>query len=703
MRDIFMPKNQRNLKISYDRQEGGQEMYGLYQQTISRKGTFTIFTVQPLEYCEHAEDGIITCHGIVGYYDYKMPIALSGAFDDTGIFHVEEDRIPAGTEDEDRILLTYVAPWLTDAKCRKLCGKLSNASKETFVSCGLDKTQAKKLMQELRRLSGNEKLVQLLTTYGIDRDHVEVLLKKGITYQSFLNHPYTVTRITEIDIYTIDAIALQVFRLHAYSFMRLCAYVRYIMDQYIKKGDTCVSIEVLQYAVEWKLQHSPCPDTKMTASLLTACIQELQFVQEVDDGKIYLYDKNIAKEEDLLIEQIIRFQNSRQKRPVPDVKQIEEKLQITYTEGQRSAFQILGSTGIKILTGPPGSGKTAVIRGLIQNTHSVKLAATTGRASQVMKKACKKQAITVHKLLDIQPYGENISSKNINDPIQAELIIIDEVSMMGLKLASQLLQAVKNDSIILLVGDEDQLQSVEYGNVLGDLIHSGVIETYRLTEVKRQGGSILENAQMVNCGKHNLTEDHAFHFISCKDEKEVLEQMNCLVQPGDQVLTTIKKNELGTKNLNSILQEKSQPFCASFGGTDYYKGNRVIMTETNYENGYFNGDMGVILGMEGSGLLVQFEEKTLCLTREDISCMVLAYAITTHKAQGSEFPRVHIILPKEFPMMLTRRMLYTAITRASKEVFLYSLEDSCLTAIENTQERRRITLLEKKLKKFVKN
>ena len=678
-------------------------MYGLYQQTISRKGTFTIFTVQPLEYCEHAEDGIITCHGIVGYYDYKMPIALSGAFDDTGIFHVEEDRIPAGTEDEDRILLTYVAPWLTDAKCRKLCGKLSNASKETFVSCGLDKTQAKKLMQELRRLSGNEKLVQLLTTYGIDRDHVEVLLKKGITYQSFLNHPYTVTRITEIDIYTIDAIALQVFRLHAYSFMRLCAYVRYIMDQYIKKGDTCVSIEVLQYAVEWKLQHSPCPDTKMTASLLTACIQELQFVQEVDDGKIYLYDKNIAKEEDLLIEQIIRFQNSRQKRPVPDVKQIEEKLQITYTEGQRSAFQILGSTGIKILTGPPGSGKTAVIRGLIQNTHSVKLAATTGRASQVMKKACKKQAITVHKLLDIQPYGENISSKNINDPIQAELIIIDEVSMMGLKLASQLLQAVKNDSIILLVGDEDQLQSVEYGNVLGDLIHSGVIETYRLTEVKRQGGSILENAQLVNCGKHNLTEDHAFHFISCKDEKEVLEQMNCLVQPGDQVLTTIKKNELGTKNLNSILQEKSQPFCASFGGTDYYKGNRVIMTETNYENGYFNGDMGVILGMEGSGLLVQFEEKTLCLTREDISCMVLAYAITTHKAQGSEFPRVHIILPKEFSMMLTRRMLYTAITRASKEVFLYSLEDSCLTAIENTQERRRITLLEKKLKKFVKN
>lgn len=678
-------------------------MYALYQQTVARKKNFTVFTIQPLEYCKHTDDGIITCQGEIGYYDYKMPIALSGSFDQNGIFHVTEERIPSGTLDEDRLLLSYLAPWLTDAKCKNLCGKLSEASEELFSSCGLDKKQAKKLMQALKKLTGNEKLVQILTAYGIDHDHIDVILRKGVTYQSFLNHPYSITRVTEIDFYTIDAIALQVFHLTPYSFMRLCAYVQNVMDQYIKNGDTCVLAENLQCTINRRLQLSPAPDTNMTAALLAACAQQLQFVQQSFDKKLYFYDKKIAQEEETLVEQIVRLQNSKQTRQIPDINKIEAKLQITYTEGQRNAFKILGSTGIKILTGPPGSGKTAIIKGLIQNTHSVKLAATTGRASQVMKKACQKQAVTVHKLLDIQPYGENLSSKNINNPIQADLIIIDEVSMMGLKLASQLLQAVKNDSIILLVGDEDQLQSVEYGNILSDLIHSGVIETYSLTEVKRQSGSILENAQLVNYGKTNLIEDNAFHFYSCKDEKEVLECMNHHIQTSDQVLTTVKKKELGTKALNRILQDRNQPFCMSFGDTDFYKGNRVIMTETSYENGYFNGDMGTILSMEGSGLLVQFEEKTLCLTREDISCMELAYAVTTHKAQGSEFPRVHIILPSEFPGMLTRRMLYTAITRASKEVFLYSIDNSCNLAIENIQERKRVTLLDKKLKNIKKN
>lgn len=173
-----------------------------------------------------------------------------------------------------------------------------------------------------------------------------------------------------------------------------------------------------------------------------------------------------------------------------------------------------------------------------------------------------------------------------------------------------------------------------------------------------------------------------------------------MIQPEDQVLTTVKKNKLGTKALNCILQEKTQSFCTSFGDTDFYKGNRIIMTETNYKNGYFNGDMGIILGMDENGLIVRFEDKVLCLMREDISCMKLAYAITTHKAQGSEFSRVHIILPKNFPSMLTRRMLYTAITRASKEVFLYSIENSYSIAIENTQEKKRTTLLEKKISKI---
>ncbi len=676
-------------------------MYGLYQQTIKRNGKTTVFTVQPLTQCEYSKDGLITCCGAIGYYDYKMPISLTGTFDENAIFHVKSDCMPIGTKKEDKLLLAYIAPWLSESKCNKLSGKLKDATLKTFLECGLDKLQSKKIAENIKRIKGNEKLIQLLTAYGIKRDYIDVLIKKGVTYHSFLNNPYSVTRISEIDFLTVDTIALQVFKLTPYSFMRLCAFTRYIMDLYIKNGDTCILAENFQYAINQKFKKSSTPEVCMTAALFITCTQSLEFVTEEYNHKLYFYDKKIAKEENDLISHICRLQNSKQVRTIPDISEIEKELQITYTEGQRNAFQILGSTGIKILTGPPGSGKTAVIRGLIRNARSVKLAATTGRAAQVMKKSCKKQAVTTYKLLDIQPYGENLSSKNINNPILADIIIIDEVSMMGLKIASQLLQAVKNNSILLLVGDEDQLQSVEYGNVLSDLIHSGVIELYRLTEVKRQSGSILKNAQLVNSGENDLIEDSKFHLISAETEEEAFDKMLSYIKEDSQVLTTVKKELLGTKKLNNVLQKKNKEFCVAFGNVDYYIGNRVIMTETNYENGYYNGDMGVVLGMKGNGLMVQFEEKTLCLTRDDLACMELAYAITTHKAQGSEFPIVHIILPKSFPIMLTRRMLYTAITRASQEVFLYSVENSSDVAIQNSYERKRVILLGEKLKKIL--
>ena len=306
------------------------------------------------------------------------------------------------------------------------------------------------------------------------------------------------------------------------------------------------------------------------------------------------------------------MQSSKQELEIPDIEEIEKKLNITYTHGQRKVFQALKTTGIKILDpNAPGSGKTAVIKGLIQKFHAVKLSATTGRASQVLMEACQKEATTVHKLLDIRPYGENLTSKNINNPIQAELIIVDEVSMMGLKLASLLLQAVKNTSILLLVGDIDQLQSVEYGNVLSDLIHSGYVETYSLTEVVRQKGSILQNAKLINEGCTSLLVDQDFHYAECQDADEILSLLEENVRVDDQILTTIRKGKLGTRALNEKLQDKKTVYCTSFGDVDYYEKNRIIMTKTSYEAGYFNGDMGIILKMDSKGLAVQFKDKIL--------------------------------------------------------------------------------------------
>lgn len=682
--------------------KGGTGVYGLYQQTICRKGQITTFTIQPLEFCSYAKDGLITCQGEIGFYDYQMPIALEGNFDKKHTFHVISDRLPI-YGDENVLLLNYLAPWLSEKKKTSICGNLFEKTEEDLRFCGLNKNQSRKLFRDLKQLKEKKRLVQLLLAYGISSDQVEVVLKKNVSYQDFLYHPYHLCRITDIDFYTIDAIALQIFHFNPYSVMRLCAFVRNVMDLTIKNGNTCITAEALLRATNIRLHNSIAKETILTAALLAMCVQELHFVSKEDEGKLYFYDKDIAQEEDRLIEQIIRLQSSKQELEIPDIEEIEKKLNITYTHGQRKVFQALKTTGIKILTGPPGSGKTAVIKGLIQKFHAVKLSATTGRASQVLMEACQKEATTVHKLLDIRPYGENLTSKNINNPIQAELIIVDEVSMMGLKLASLLLQAVKNTSILLLVGDIDQLQSVEYGNVLSDLIHSGYVETYSLTEVVRQKGSILQNAKLINEGCTNLLVDQDFHYAECQDADEILSLLEENVRVDDQILTTIKKGKLGTRALNEKLQDKKTVYCTSFGDVDYYEKNRIIMTETSYEAGYFNGDMGIILKMDSRGLAVQFKDKILHLSRKDIACMELAYAVTTHKAQGSEFQRVHIILPDECTSMLTRRMIYTAITRAKKEVFIYSVNKSLLLAIKNCKEKPRISILKNHIKKFVQN
>lgn len=678
-------------------------MYGLYQQTISRKGNDTLFTVQPLNYCEYAKDGLIKCIGKIGIYDYKMPIFLAGSFDEDRVFHVTEDHIPSSADDENNLLLNYLAPWLSETKKKKLKDDLFQKTEKDFIACGLNRQQSKKLFCNIKKIKDDKKLVHLLMAYGINKDDIEVALKRGVTYQSFLYQPYNLSRVTDIDFYTVDIIALQHFRLNPYSVMRLCSFVRNAMDFTIKSGNTCISADALLHLVNTRLKNSIAKDTNLNASLLVMCTQELNFVQRIQDGKIYFYDKQIAQEEDIIIEQIIRMKNGEKKLNPPNIEEIEKKLKIKYTDGQRKVFQALQSTGIKILIGPPGSGKTALIQGLTQNYHSVKLSATTGRAAQVLKEATQKETSTVHKMLEIRPYGENLSSKNINNPIQADLIIVDEVSMMGLKLASILLQAVKNTGILLLVGDADQLQSVEYGNVLSDFINSGCIEIYRLTEVMRQKGTILQNAKQINQGNPALILDNNFHIFECENTEMIFSYLRQNIHPDDQILTTIKKRELGTKSLNESFQDKSSLYCTSYGGVDFYKNNRIIMTETNYDSGYFNGDMGTIVKMEGQGLLVNFKDKTIYLNRKDMACMELANAVTIHKSQGSEFSRVHIILPDECVSMLTRRMIYTAVTRAKNEVFIYSIKHSLQLAIRNVEEKQRTSLLGKRLKKIVQN
>ena len=272
--------------------------------------------------------------------------------------------------------------------------------------------------------------------------------------------------------------------------------------------------------------------------------------------------------------------------------------------------------------------------------------------------------------------------------------------MLGVKMASCLFSAIKTGSILLLVGDENQLQSVEYGNVLQDLIASGCIEVCKLTEIMRQSGAICDNAVKVNNGKHDLIEGPSFHVHHCTEENTKKALFSFMQKENFQVVSSVKKGPLGIYALNKEIQKRKnlrKKICLIYKGLLFYENDPVIMTKTNYDKGYFNGDIGKIIGSDEEGVIVEFPKQILHLGKEEYHDMELAYAITTHRCQGSEFDHVHILLPRHPDNMLTRRILYTAITRAKKDIHLYVVDDACDYAIDNTAERPRISLLKDRL------
>lgn len=311
-------------------------------------------------------------------------------------------------------------------------------------------------------------------------------------------------------------------QIHPYAPQRLIAYVRLAILYSEKSGNSCSSAKALLRLTNYLLEHSGMPGVHLNMALLNFCLHKLGEQVVWQDG--YIYSKKAWQEETLLISDLKRLQNAVKEYKRADIVEVEKKTGIAYTEGQREVFRAIEKSGVKILTGPPGTGKSVVIQGLTAAFEGkVRLSATTGRAAQVLSSYCNRPAETVHKLLDIRPFGDTISSKNINNPLEADLVVVDEFSMSDLELTSMLFHAIKTGCILLLVGDEDQLQSVGYGNVLHDLISSGMCEVYRLKEVKRFDGVILENAKRIMQGKGNLTECGQFQIKEFPDEDNLLE------------------------------------------------------------------------------------------------------------------------------------------------------------------------------------
>lgn len=406
----------------------------------------------------------------------------------------------------------------------------------------------------------------------------------------------------------------------------------------------------------------------------------------------------------------------------PDVimKKVETESEIIYDEIQLEAVRTAISAKVMVLTGGPGTGKTTTTLGIIsaykQAGCKILLAAPTGRATKRMSETTGMEAKTIHRLLEYKP--PEGYQKNEEHPLEGDVLILDECSMVDIMLMYNLLKAIPEHMSLILVGDIDQLPSVGAGNVLRDIIDSGSIPVVRLTRIFRQaqGSRIVMNAHRINKGETidmRGGKDADFFFAAKETNQEVVETIvqYCKtnlpryyhVDPLEdiQVLTPMQRGECGAVNLNQVLQETMNPsnIFLRRGGTQYRLHDKVMQIRNDYDKEVFNGDIGNIVkvNMEDRELTVKFDDREVVYDVTELDELSLAYAVTIHKSQGSEYPIVVMPFTMSHFVMLQRNLLYTGVTRAKKILVLVGEKKAVFYAIKNETTTGRNTGLRQRL------
>ncbi|MDI6816638.1 MAG: ATP-dependent RecD-like DNA helicase [Actinomycetota bacterium] len=400
----------------------------------------------------------------------------------------------------------------------------------------------------------------------------------------------------------------------------------------------------------------------------------------------------------------------------------EKEFSIELAWQQRDAIKRAIKSKMMVVTGGPGTGKTTLINGVIQilkgKERRVLLAAPTGRAAKRLSEATGMEAKTIHRLLEFSPRAMSFE-RGPDNPLEVDILILDEVSMVDIVLFYNVLKALPMTSQIVLVGDVDQLPSVGPGGVLKDVIASGCVEVVCLTEVFRQAreSMVVMNAHAINSGKMPYVKGEGHRrdfFVIEKDEpEEVLETIKTLItqripahfgfSPTDdiQVLTPMHKGLLGTSNLNKELQELLNPEQESIsrGSRTFRVADKVMQIRNNYDLDVFNGDIGKIASIDRVERVVRvnFEGKMVLYEQSDLDELMLAYACSVHKAQGSEYPVVVLPLHTQHYMMLQRNLLYTAVTRGKKLVVVVGSKKALAIAVKNNKIQDRFTRLAERL------
>ena len=567
-----------------------------------------------------------------------------------------------------------------------------------------------------------------LHTYGVSSSNCLQLVKKyGNSAKSILQtEPYTVAReVKGIGFKTADRIAINLGFSNE-SPARIDAGIIYSMQQLEDEGHTGYSASDLATYASQLLE----TENEIISERIKALLVENHLRLSTSNGLLQL--PITANAEDDIAQSVNRLISHPSTLPPIILDKafswVEERVGFELTSEQVNAVSAALTQKVSIITGGPGTGKTtillAVVKILVAKKVRILLASPTGRAAQRMSEATDTFAQTIHRLLNFDPHAGRFKTCKRN-PLKADFIIVDEASMLDTRLASALFNALPVSAHLLLVGDVNQLPSIGAGNVLGDLIKCRKFKVTRLQRIFRQeeqsdiiatAHNILNNNATPRFAVSNTTEfnPHSdLHFIRRTDPEACLDTVIDLcrnyipakytVDPllDVQVLAPMHRGVAGISNFNRELQNALNPNgkVLHIGQRTFSIGDKVLQNRNNYEKNIFNGDLGRIthINLEAGSIAVKFDSEVIDYTRAELDNLQLAYAISVHKAQGSEFPIVIIPLLKQHFMLLQRNLLYTAITRGKSKVFIVGDPVAYGIAVRNKDSTSRRTDLQRKI------
>jgi len=691
----------------------------------------TIFALKPRQPTGYENRyGNITCIGKILPYEAGMPLAVKGNWQQSDTYgqQLMLTGCRESSSDESASIV-----YLTSGK---FSGISYAAAKELVMKLGCDifslaqnKDAGRRISVSVRKISAQsaEKLCKKIREIIYERELFEYLLRYGGTWiavgrllktygyealEKLKTHPYDTGLGHGLDFKTCDRIGKET-RVHPASTERLQAAIKTAMWRssgrghvYMPQREACRNFQ--DVIIKDGSFTEEIPNTLVT----NAMTRHPDLVIERDfEDRIYLAALYEAETE--TAHHVRRLMDHARPLNYDDslVFHAEHECGLTFAGQQRRCFDLLKRSGIAIITGGPGTGKTSCVSGLLAAYEkmypkkAIQLCAPTGRAAQRLSESTGRDAVTIHRLLECRSLSHNHKLTSGTSLLDADLLVVDECSMLSIALASTLFSTVRSGALVLLIGDVNQLPSVEAGDVLHDLIYSGCVPVCRLREVHRQaaGSAIIRNAELINDGLFELDENDRFEILDSGNQLGIADNICDTVQKlynpkqpfETQVLAPVYAKEAGVAALNKLLQATLNPKNGQpelrYGKKSFRIKDKVILLSNNYSLAYFNGDLGIVAEITNKYIAVELADRRVYLTMDLMEDIDLAYCISIHKSQGSEFTNVILALPNV--RSLSRNLLYTGITRAKERVVLVAEYGAVFRAIQANGFGRRYSHL----------